>query len=226
MLTKKIFIHIPKNAGCTILMGKTIGDRIIPAGPAIHKNPEYSKAVIDHVRIYPNQPITQEHARWVDLDQDITKAHKAFSIIRNPWDRVVSRYFYALKNSMEPGFTSPVNVTSFDRFLDERFEFGNKKYMWHSATRGWYPATDYVTDKNGKLVCDMLSFENIDNDICDYFNLKVPLTPRNVTGLKTCSYMDMYKKRSIRIVSDLYQSDIDMFGYDFDSGPTKNTWNL
>ena len=49
--------------------------------------------------------------------------------------------------------------------------------------------------------------------------------PRNVTGLNKGKYQDVYNKKTIQIVADWYKKDIDYWGYDFDSGPTKNYWN-
>ena len=49
---------------------------------------------------------------------------------------------------------------------------------------------------------------------------------RNVTGLNSGTYQDLYTSETIQIVADWYQKDIDTWGYDFDSGPTRNFWNL
>ncbi len=38
--------------------------------------------------------------------------------------------------------------------------------------------------------------------------------------------MDLYTPETIKIIADWYKADIDMFGYDFDGGPTKNIWRL
>ena len=48
---------------------------------------------------------------------------------------------------------------------------------------------------------------------------------RNVTGLNEGTYMDLYDDRTIQIVADWYKADIDMWGYDFDTGAQRNYWN-
>ena len=222
-MNKKIFIHIPKNAGCTINMSEDLSNKIISSSSIVHQNKDYSKNVFDNVRILPEDEVLLDHARWIDLDPNITKKYKSFSVIRNPWARAASRYFYALKNYKE-GHPVPVNVSSFEAFIEERHYWIQKPYMWHSATRGWYCALDYVTDSDGKLVCDMLSFENLDSDLCDFFALQSPPKRRNITGLGDGKYRDIYNKKTIQIIADWYKKDIDMFGYDFDTGPTKNVW--
>jgi hypothetical protein len=49
---------------------------------------------------------------------------------------------------------------------------------------------------------------------------------RNVTALNNGSYRDIYTPETIQIVADWYKKDIDTWGYDFDTGPTRNYWNV
>lgn len=220
---KKIFIHIPKNAGMTIRRSPLLADKIMPAGPVNHKNASYTAAVkakMDSLGDHHGY----EHARWRDLNSNAQK-YPAFAVIRNPWDRVVSRYFFAKKviEVEKKQSKDYADVSSFEAFLEERYKWGNEEYMWHRAVRGWYPAFDHVTDENGIIKCDILRFENLNEDLCKYFNLVEMSRARNVTALNKGSYKDLYTDETIQIVADWYQKDIDTWGYDFDSGPSKNT---
>ena len=221
---RRIFIHIPKNAGMTIRKSPWLANRIIPASPRMHKSEEYSKAVKAHMDSIGDHH-GYEHARWIDLS-DTAKQIPAFAVVRNPWDRVVSRYFFA-KKVIEVEKKEPVGkhkIDSFEHFLEERFEWGNVEYMWHRAIRGWYSAFDYVTDELGNIKCDILRFENLEEDLCKYFNLKEMSRPRNVTALNPGSYKDIYTKDTIQIVADWYHEDIETWGYDLDTDPSKNTF--
>ena len=211
----------------TIRKSPLLGNRIIVAGPNLHKNSAYTKelhATMSRLGDHHGN----EHARWIDLNPDVTGSYDAFAVIRNPWDRVVSRYFFAKKviEVERKVDKSYADVSSFEAFLEERFKWGDKEYMWHRAVRGWYPAADHIRDMDGNIRCDILSFENYNQDLCDYFGLNEMSKARNVTALNKGSYMDLYTPETIQIIADWYKSDIDMFGYDFDSGPTKNTWRL
>lgn len=220
---KRIFLHIPKNAGMTIRKSPFLKDKIIPAGPQIHKGAEYTQAVLDTMnRLGDHHGF--EHARWRDLNFEIREKYQSFAVIRNPWDRVVSRYFFAKKIiEVEKKISvTYADVSSFEAFLEERHKWGGRKYMWHRAVRGWYPALDYVIDDEGKIRADLLRFENLEDDLCQYFGLEKMSRARNVTGLNKGSYKDLYTPQTIQIVADWYKSDIDTFGYDFDTGPTKN----
>lgn len=64
----------------------------------------------------------------------------------------------------------------------------------------------------------------------------VEIDIRNVSNgnksdnMKTISnrkpYMEFYNKERIQIVADWYKKDINFWGYDFNSGPTRNYWNM
>jgi|TARA_B100000085_G_scaffold117582_1_gene107098 hypothetical protein len=226
MFLPKVFIHIPKNAGMTIRRSDALRDKIMWAGPQVHKSSNYTAAVKSHMDSIGDHH-GYEHARWRDLNPSIVNANGSFAVIRNPWDRVVSRYFFA-KKVIEVEKKEPVGkhkVDSFEHFLEERFEWGDMKYMWHRAIRGWYPAYDYVTDKEGNIKPDILRFENLNSDLCFYFNIPEMTRARNVTALNPGTYKDLYTPETIQIVADWYAKDIETFGYDFDTGPTKNYWN-
>ena len=224
-MTVKHFVHIPKNGGMTIRHSPMLKQKIVVSTNNYHKSSEYTNGLLRKMKETGDHPGI-EHARWRDITPDLTNRIQSFAIIRNPWDRVVSRFFFA-KQVIEvekKESTSYADISSFEAFLEERHKWGNEEYMWHRAIRGWYPATDHVTDEHGVLKCDMLSFENYNQDVCDYFNLAEMSRARNVTALNKGSYRDIYNNDTIQIVADWYKSDIEMFGYDFDSGPTRNTW--
>ena len=220
----KLFIHIPKNAGMTIRRSPMLNNRIILAGSNIHKSPEYSQAVLDKMNSLGDHH-GFEHARWRDVHPSIRDRNNAFAVIRNPWDRVVSRYFFAKKViEVEKKVSEEyADVSSFEAFLEERHKWGSEEYMWHRAVRGWYPAFDHVSDDAGRVRCDIIRFENLNTDLCRYFNLTEMSKARNVTAVNQGTYRDVYNDKTIQTVADWYKKDIEHWGYDFDSGPTRNT---
>jgi hypothetical protein len=140
------------------------------------------------------------------------------------------------KKVMEYEGTQPegyADTSSFEAFLEERHKWGGVEYMWHRAIRGWYNAYDHVSDEEGNNRCDILRFENYNEDVKLYFRLLSNPKPRNITRVpndkgKTgygTSYKDIYNEETIQIVADWYQKDIDYWGFDFDTGATRNYWN-
>ncbi len=220
----KLFIHIPKNAGMTIRRSPMLNNKIMLAGSNIHKSPQYSQAVLNKMNSLGDHH-GFEHARWRDVHPSISRNNTAFAVVRNPWDRVVSRFFFAKKviEVEKKVDKSYADVSSFEAFLEERHKWGNEDYMWHRAVRGWYPAFDHVSDDKGNVRCDIIRFEHLNSDLCKYFNLVEMSAARNVTAINKGSYKDLYTPETIQIVADWYKKDIEQWGYDFDTGPTRNT---
>ena len=96
MTLKKLFIHIPKNAGCTIRLNKELKNKIIDASPKTHISKAYTASLLDTMNTLGDHH-GHAHARWRDFRGDLRANHQAFTIVRNPWARVVSRYFFAKK---------------------------------------------------------------------------------------------------------------------------------
>lgn len=247
MFGKKLFIHIPKNGGMSIRHPQSkFRDRVIwPREPIVGNNDQYHEEFQRKMRKMgrPNKPY--EHARWRDVSKDVRLMHDAFAIVRNPWSRVVSRYTFAVRNDNAwdnvkvNGVTTGGRDMTFDEFLEQRFQYDengcglNNSFTWHLAIRGWWNAFDYVSDAKGKVKCDIMRFEHYDEDVNRYFNFSVaPVERRNVsngdkqddmvTVLNEKNYKTFYNDRTIQIVADWYQKDIDQWGFDFDTSAQKN----
>jgi hypothetical protein len=230
MDSPRIFIHIPKNGGMTIRRNPDLRKQIIVCTPDIHRTREYTKGLEEKMRSV-GDVMGYEHARWQDLKKEVRQGYKSFAIVRNPWSRVVSRYWFAKKvievekSSDHYGEHGYADISSFEAFLEERHKWGGVDYMWHRAVRGWYPAKDHVVDKFGTVQSDILRFENYNEDIKDYMGILFNPEPRNVTNLHKGTYQDMYTDKTIQIIADWYKDDIDEWGFDFDTGAQKNYWN-
>jgi hypothetical protein len=224
---KKLFIHIPKSAGMTIRRSPAIRSQIQLATPDVHISPEYSNAVLDTMNRNGDHH-GFEHARWRDIHPRIRNSHKAFAIIRNPWDRVTSRYFFAKKviEVEKKSDSSYADISSFEAFLEERHKWGGEEYMWHRAIRGWFPAFDHVSDEQGNVQCEILNFHTLDTTLPRYFGLLEAPERRNITRINKGTYRDVYTPETIQIVADWYKKDIDYWGFDFDTGPTRNYLNV
>ena len=192
----KLFIHIPKNGGSSVKADERT-----------------NKFVIFNTGV-------GWHSRWKDTPKKISDAYKAFGIIRNPWSRTVSRYMFGVE-SIYRGDHSAI-PKNFDEFLETRYLWKNE---WADPIKSWNTQYDYVCDDEDNVCCDILRLEHIDYDLPKYFNIDIKqgVVKENATEY-TQDYRNVYNDNTIQIVADWYQQDIDYWGFDFDTGATKNTF--
>ena len=123
-----------------------------------------------------------------------------FCFVRNPWDWLVSHYFFQIKNK-EVEFT-----------IDFKDWLYNSRPIWQGITQ-----FDCLSQE-GKIIVDCIGrFENLQNDfdsICSKIGIpKIELPYHNQTQHK--HYREYYDKESIKFVENKYQKDIEIFNYEF-----------
>jgi hypothetical protein len=97
-----------------------------------------------------------------------------------------------------------------------------KKNYWFVG-----PQSDFVRDKNGKVLVDFIGrFENLQSDfdrVCPEIGLPptaLPHVNKSKVIRKYKGYQDYYDKESKEFIAELYKSDIELFGYEFDRSST------
>lgn len=189
--SQSIFIHIPKCAGVSVnksLYGNLAGGHA-----------SYS----DYTKIFS--------------PKELSKYFK-FTFVRNPWDRVVSAYFFLQKG----GFNAK-DKAWFDKELSQFPTFEEFVTQWLSKEniqKGLHfkPQYHYICDSKGAIQVDYIGYMETINDDFDkikgYLGLNVTL-PKNNKG-EHSSYIKYYTPETQKIVADVYDIDIKMFGYTFD----------
>ena len=196
--------------------------------PVSHKH----KLVFIHVPKNAGTSITKQldlenagHYHWShELPRD---GYRSLSIVRNPWDRVVSCYEYA---RMEESFWhSAIGPSREGKHLDydllKNMSFENcvkllaqnSKALRH---QGWIPQWWWICDNDKNLKVDhVIKMESIDLDLNILFeNLEIPnielkkINPSPING----TYQSYYNEQTKQIVGQLYKDDIDLFDYKFD----------
>ena len=181
------------------------------------------------------------HTRQNQMGSEFKTAFK-FSIIRNPWDRVHSWFHYNqnMWRTMPEGF--PPEATTFtdkvppceyecqDRFLNMDFNswvksitiYGDDEFCKSTICPFHQIAPQYlfVVDNSGFfLIDDFLRFEDL-NLWNDFVSERMGIAPppelifKN-KGPSSLSYLESYNESSIKIIRDMYATDIRFFGYDF-----------
>jgi len=143
-----------------------------------------------------------------------------FTFVRNPWDRLYSAFSYLKGGGWYHG-----DATWAENNLGEVSDFTEFVMDWltpetlHSHMHFW-PQSRFICSASGKPMVDFLGyFECIDED---YETVKKRLNIpskqlKHTNSSKRAGYQEVYSPGMISKVEELYQQDIDNFGYHFDS---------
>lgn len=124
----------------------------------------------------------------------------SFAVVRNPWDRVVSNFFYLDKIShpMLRGAKTP----------GEWVRSGN---LW------CYPASYYLLINGQVGVNRVIRYENLTKDfrkVCKKIGIKAAKLPRTNSSPHK-HFTEYYDDESREIVADIFKQDIVLFKYKF-----------
>lgn len=131
-----------------------------------------------------------------------------FTIVRNPWDRMLSQYTGHVYKEV-PGMT-------FEEYIYRSF----KDRVTHDDIRFISPCMDWITDNTGNILVDYIGrFETLQesfDDICSILQIpKSQLSHTNNGAVKIDTYRDYYSSEMIELVYSAFNSDIKQFGYKF-----------
>ncbi|CAK8716921.1 Sulfotransferase family protein [Candidatus Electrothrix aarhusensis] len=203
---KILFVHIPKCAG--VSMAETLA------------------AQTELIRIGP-------HAKCRDIFEPrgklVREDYFAFSFIRNPWDRLVSTFFYILK-----GGRAEIDKQRRDEYL-LKYQVDFKRFVldiesWFSLQEKnsiypdkfiphFRPQHEFICDEDGKIVVDFIGcVENMVPDferLCSHLALqKSRMSKTNKSSHR--AYHKYYDEETVNIVAEYYAKDIELFGYQFE----------
>lgn len=190
-----IFIHIPKVAGTSIKQALALPGQGHPFWQYF-------------ARTYPE--------KW--------RSYRKFTVIRNPWDRAVSAYCYAMMKEsywhsadtwLHPDFQT-LKDKSFDEFC--QILLTQRNTLKHES---WYPQYPWVTTQSdGEIffvVNDILRYETLNRDFENLTEkLGVPdLKLPHVNKTNRSDYRKYYNKKTRDIISQIYRPDIELFQYSY-----------
>lgn len=148
---------------------------------------------------------------------EIWNRYFKFSIVRNPWDRVVSLYSWEARNkaALRPAkrWWHRLGVP-FD-------EFRETTRMFRDFVAGDWPTNDRFYLLDGGLCVDfVIRYERLADDlaeVCRRLGLPPVVLPHLKSGLRQGghSYAEYYDEASKAIVAERHRHDLRLFGYKF-----------
>lgn len=206
---KYIFFHLPKNAGVSVsrmlidqekmLQVRRISSfffrKFFKTKDNFYFSIKRRKFIFfkSHLPCYQFQDI---------IDEEIFSNYLKFAVVRNPWDRMVSRFFYSKKVNIK------FKNYDFEEFL--KYDLENNMSVIDQYK--------YCSDKKNNFCLDeIIKFENLNNDFnkisCLFFNKKDMLKHLNKSDHK--QYREYYNNNTKDKIYHYCKKDIEFFEYEF-----------
>jgi hypothetical protein len=186
-----IFVHIPKNAG---------------------------SAVKSHLGLVEDG---HDRAIWYKMyDPRRFERYFKFTVVRNPWSRLVSAYFYLTQGRGHDTTMKWVrqNLSQYDSF--RKFVLDLQDLETRKRILSWVhfmPQYKWIQGENGENCMDWLvHIERIQKDferVRSYFGKESKIEKKNKS--KHERYKLHYDKETKQIAKKVYERDIEMLGYSF-----------
>ena len=203
-----VFYRIPKNASTSIF--NHLGDfNLIKKHEQVFRNncdPKLYKNFFDPTHAKPDEVYS--------IFRHEIANYKSFCVVRNPWDRAVSMFKFCEKEDLMSkvyGIEGEITFKRFCHILKEEeankyFLATNKQVEW---TKGFYPPNKILRFESlSKDFSEMLKELNVSHVSSD-------LPHTNATN--HTHYSDYYDSETKKIVSEVFEEDIDRFKYTFNS---------
>jgi len=187
-----------------------------------------NKYVDDYVFIHINKtggssiekalslPFEHKTARQkiAEIGVDRWRDKLSFSVVRNPWDKVVSHYHYrVLTNQTGMGD----GHIEFNQWVE--LAYGEHDPRYYDQPMMFMPQWEWLIDDAGDLVVDkILRFENLSrdfNDLASDLGIRARL-PHVKKSNRSKDFHKYYTGETKSIIADLFSPDIDEFGYNFE----------
>lgn len=193
------FLRIPKNASTSLYtffgFSNTIRNEYLDANNSKYLN------------IFEPSHCTLKEAKCL-LGNGVAEL-PILAVIRNPYDRLVSMFFFAKKHDL--GKIYDISLDTFDNFADGFYRLSKDPDFFHAKSQ-----CEYINEGGNITVC---SFENLKDDIAKFIsdnNLSFDMSDfQKLNSTDHNNYRSYYTDKSKDIVNSIWGDDLKRFSYSF-----------
>jgi hypothetical protein len=156
----------------------------------------------------------------LQIGDDIWDSYFKFCVVRNPFDKVVSAYYYFNKEAREEANNALRDGTSVSpQLMSKESEIRKEKFhAWLTTAKLPFDRNQYLID--GQYVMDfVIRYESLNDgirEVCSRLGLpfEQEKVPRLKAGIRpSINFEDYYTKESVDVVVDFYAKEIELFHY-------------
>ena len=207
---KAIFVHIPKTAGTSIeaVLGMHGNKQDIGVVPYFNQELDY-----EHLYGRQMQHMTAQSIRTMLNDESLFASYFKFTVVRNPWDRLVSALAWTDQKWVRG---EELTVEAFD----------SQVRQVHALLTGTspaqlpaflYPQSVFIFDAERRPLVNFIGrYESLTADwrvIRARLGLTADLPERMKSHHR--NYRDYYSAQTRQLVAEMYALDVQLFEYEF-----------
>lgn len=207
-----LFLHAPKTGGTALslaLENRAMKDDILLGDtPKAIRRRDRVKGVNSSGRLWKHSMLSDLYGliRPEEVDRLFI-----FTLVRNPWDRMVSYYHWLQTQNFEHPAVGLAKSLGFAEFV---------AHPQTLAAMRFAPYGRYVRDREGRERCNLfLRLEHVDADLAgleDHLGFRIGPLQRINASQRIRDYRGYYDERTRALIAEVCAEDISRFNYRFD----------